>query len=166
MTNSLTDFWKTHPSNFLRTYSVLFKIGSWDSWKTHPGQLSNMDEFSRNGSRSWPDISNFFPKFLFSWLCLRSISEKFSWMSFPGIGQCHNRWVFQDLPIRVKMTVMISNPEISRISKSYLCHSEWDTRIAAAESIEAIIDQVFTILYGLNRSSKSEALVTESYGSN
>ena len=77
---------------------------------------------------------------------------KYGWV-FQGIGLCHNRWVFQDLPIRVKMTVMISNPEISRISKSYLCHSEWDTRIAAAESIEAIIDQVCTILYGLKRSS-------------
>ena len=62
---------------------------------------------------------------------------------------------------------MIFNPEISRISKSYLCHSEWDTRIAAAESIEAIIDQVCTILYGFKRSDRRyDPLITESYSLN
>ena len=69
--------------------------------------------------------------------------------------------------VHEKMILMISNPEISRISKSYLCHSEWDTRIAAAESIEAIIDQVCTILYGFKRSDRRyDPLVTDLYSLN
>lgn len=34
------------------------------------------------------------------------------------------------------------NTLLARISKSYLCHNDWDTRIAASDSIESIIDKV------------------------
>ena len=40
------------------------------------------------------------------------------------------------------------NTLLARISKTYLCHNEWDTRIAACDSIEAIIDKLPVTLKG------------------
>ena len=103
-------------------------------------------------------------KQLASWeKCNKNI--QLNWMHFSA-------WVWNRALKKCACTlhrgrVHISNPEISRISKSYLCHSEWDTRIAAAESIEAIIDQVCTILYGFKRSNhRCDRLITDPYSLN